>query len=182
MFLRLSIFILVNSAIVGPAPHCQSQSLATENDSSSAASDQTPDDISAKLASLLKRHNVPGMVAVVMRDSRMVASGAVGVRRRGDTTPVTIHDRFHIGSETKPMTATLCAKLVRAGKLNWNTTLAQVFPELSERMLPPYREITLAQLLTHRSGICEAIDPADWKDLVAFEGTPTAARRSGRHE
>jgi CubicO group peptidase (beta-lactamase class C family) len=42
---------------------------------------------------------------------------------------VTTNDVFHIGSCTKSMTATLTAMLIEEGKLRWDTTIADVFPE-----------------------------------------------------
>ena len=175
--LRPVIVALVTITIIGIVLQSLAQSLDIKSDSRPASSNRPPDDVSATLAEIVKRHELPGMAAVVMLDSRILAKGTAGVRRRGDNAPITINDRFHIGSQTKPMTATLCAALVDADKLDWDTTLAQAFPELCERMLPPFREITLKLLLTQRTGIRETIDPEDWKDLVAFDGTPTAARR-----
>ena len=51
----------------------------------------------------------------------IVAAGAVGTRRVGTNIPVGIDDRFHIGSDTKAMTALLAAMLVEEGKLRWDT-------------------------------------------------------------
>jgi CubicO group peptidase (beta-lactamase class C family) len=59
------------------------------------------------------------------------AVGAVGVRKYGTDTPVTINDQFHLGSDTKAMTATMLATLVEEGKLSWGTRLEQVFPDLA---------------------------------------------------
>jgi CubicO group peptidase (beta-lactamase class C family) len=53
------------------------------------------------------------------------------------------------------MTATLCALLVERGKLRWDSTLAEVFPDLADGLAEGYRPVTLEQLLTHRSGLAE---------------------------
>src|SRR5688572_16505951 len=82
-----------------------------------------PRDISPLLDPIIAKHNVPGMVAAIIDSETIVAQGASGVRRRGDAQKVTLNDRFHIGSDTKMMTATLCAILVEEGKLSWNRTL-----------------------------------------------------------
>ena len=50
-----------------------------------------------------------------MRNGELIASGAVGTRRAGTNDPVTIDDRFHIGSDTKAMTALIAATLVEEG-------------------------------------------------------------------
>jgi CubicO group peptidase (beta-lactamase class C family) len=69
---------------------------------------------------------------------------------------VTVNDRFHLGSDTKAMTALLAAMLVEEGKLRWSSTVGEVFPELAGRMDAGLKNVTLAQLLSHTSGV-----PAD---------------------
>ena len=66
---------------------------------------------------------------------------------------MTIQDRFHLGSDTKAMTALLAAMLVEEGKLRWDSTVAEVFPELAAGMTPGLKGVTLVQLLSHTSGI-----------------------------
>lgn len=111
------------------------------------------DDLGPLLASNIEKHKLPAMVAAVVRGERIVAIGAAGGRQIGKPERVTVADKFHLGSCTKAMTATLCAMLVEERKLSWTTTLAESFPELAETMRPEYRSITLEQLLTHRVGL-----------------------------
>src|SRR5688572_495278 len=70
-----------------------------------------------------KKHKLPALAVVVVKDGKIVDRAATGVRKSGDPTPVTTNDVFHIGSCTKPMTATLTAMLIEAGKLRWDTTI-----------------------------------------------------------
>ena len=49
------------------------------------------------------------------------------------------------------MTATLAAIFVQRGQLHWTSTLGEVFPE-KHKMHHHFREVTLQQLLVHRSG------------------------------
>src|SRR5437868_2514281 len=74
-----------------------------------------PVDLAAVLEPIRRAHRLPALAAMVLRDGKVVARGAVGLRKAGWTTPVTIDDRFHIGSCTKSMTATLVAMLVDQG-------------------------------------------------------------------
>lgn len=104
------------------------------------------------LTPYLTRYDLPALAAAVVQDGKVVASGAVGTRRGGTNIPVTINDRFHIGSDTKAMTALLAAMLVEEHKLRWDSTVAEVFPELSATMTPGLRKVTLEQLLSHTSG------------------------------
>jgi CubicO group peptidase (beta-lactamase class C family) len=105
------------------------------------------------LAPYLARYDLPALAAAVVQDGKIIASGAVGIRRAGTAIPVTINDRFHLGSDTKAMTALLAAMLVEENKLRWDSTVAEVFPELSATMTPGLRRVTLEQLLSHTSGI-----------------------------
>jgi CubicO group peptidase (beta-lactamase class C family) len=102
----------------------------------------------------------------------------VGVRKYGADSPVTVDDQFHLGSDTKAMTATLLAMLVEAGKLSWNTTLEQVFPDLAGKVNPAYRKVTLEQLLAHRSGFTDDSWPKGktFLDVHNLPGTPREQR------
>jgi CubicO group peptidase (beta-lactamase class C family) len=44
------------------------------------------------------------------------------------------NDIVHLGSCTKAMTATLAGRFIEEGKLRWNTTIAEVFPEWKGQM------------------------------------------------
>lgn len=101
----------------------------------------------------LSRYDLPALAAAVVKDGKVIAAGAVGTRRAGAKIPVTVNDRFHIGSDTKALTALLAAMLVEEGKLRWSATVSEVFPELAQKMDPRLKAVTLAQLLSHTSGI-----------------------------
>ena len=105
------------------------------------------------LEPIRKKHNLPALAAAVVNHKGVVALAAVGVRKRGDAVPVTKADRFHLGSDTKAMTAAMIASLVESGKLTWDTTLEMSFPELAPKMAAEWRKVTLVQLLTHHSGL-----------------------------
>jgi CubicO group peptidase (beta-lactamase class C family) len=100
----------------------------------------------------LSRYGLPALAAAVVHGGTLAASGAVGTRRAGTEIPVTIDDRFHIGSDTKAMTALVAAMFVEAGKLRWDSTPGEVFPELAASMDAGVRGVTLQQLLSHTSG------------------------------
>jgi CubicO group peptidase (beta-lactamase class C family) len=113
----------------------------------------------------------------VVKDGAICDRAAAGVRKWGDPTPVTTNDIFHIGSCTKSMTATLTAMLIEEGKLKWDTTIAEVFPELVGKMDKQYETVTVEQLLHHRGGVPGDPPPAAWKRAWEEKGTPTEQRR-----
>src|SRR3954447_1224038 len=98
-----------------------------------------PKDVSPLLAPVIQKHNVPGMAAAVVRNGETVALGVAGVRTRGKGDKIAVADRFHLGSDTKAMTAMLCGILVDEGKLKWSQTLGETFPELKRSMHPLYQ-------------------------------------------
>jgi CubicO group peptidase (beta-lactamase class C family) len=69
------------------------------------------------------------------------------------TDTASLNDRFHIGSNTKAMTAFIIAKYVEKGKLNWNTKFFDLFPSWKSKSKPEYAKMTLQDLLSHRAGI-----------------------------
>jgi CubicO group peptidase (beta-lactamase class C family) len=108
------------------------------------------------------RHNLPALGAAVVTSRGLKAVGVVGVRKRGSDVKATVNDQFHIGSDTKALTATLAARLVEAGKLDWNLTLDKAFPDLKEEMPEGFRAITLSHLLAHHSGLPAHITGGWW--------------------
>ena len=82
--------------------------------------------LDAELEPVRAKHGLPALAAAVVKDGAIVTAGAVGVRVHGTDIKVTIDDRFHLGSDTKAMTATLAAMLVEEGKLRWDSTIGEV--------------------------------------------------------
>ncbi len=105
------------------------------------------------LEPIRKKYNLPAIAAVVILNGRTAASGATGLRKVGSDVKVTCDDKFHLGSCTKTITATLIGMLVERGKLRWDITLAEAFPNIMESMHPVYRNVTLQHLLAHRASL-----------------------------
>ena len=120
---------------------------------------QAQTSLNSTLTPYLSRYELPAIAAATVKGGKIISAGAVGTRRAGSKIPVTINDRFHLGSDTKAMTALLVAMMVEEGKLRWDTTVSEVFPELAEKMDPVLRRVTLVQLLSHVSGL-----PSDNED------------------
>jgi len=135
-------------------------------------------DRSAELAALMSevraRRHFPGGVALVARRGVPVAAAAVGVRREDGDEAVTLDDRFHLGSATKPVNATMIATLVDAGLLEWESTLEEMFPEWPiHRAL---RGVTLAQLLSHHAGLAGFRNEAELEAAPKLYGDERAQR------
>lgn len=134
------------------------------------------DPISQMLETIRLKHKFPALAAAVVVDGKIVTTNAVGFRKHGGTEPVTVQDKFHIGSVTKSMTATLAAMLVEQGKISWTTTIGESFPDYAE-LHPDYRRVTLEQLLSHRGGAPGNAPPDLWIKAWAAEDSPSKQRR-----
>jgi CubicO group peptidase (beta-lactamase class C family) len=142
-----------------------------------SAEPPSPAESTQTLEAIRKKHDLPALAVVVVMDGRICDRAAVGVRKLGEPVPVTTNDVFHIASCTKAMTATLTAILIDAGTLRWETTIADVFPELKGKMDKRYESVTVEQLLAHRGGVPSAPPAAAWKRAWEQKGTPTEQRR-----
>jgi CubicO group peptidase (beta-lactamase class C family) len=91
---------------------------------------QAQTSLDSLLRPYLTQYELPAIAAAVVKDGKIISAGAIGTRRAGANIPVTINDRFHLGSDTKAMTALLAAMLVEEGKLRWNTTPAAFHPTM----------------------------------------------------
>jgi CubicO group peptidase (beta-lactamase class C family) len=105
------------------------------------------------LVSVRNEHGMPSIAAALVTSKGIELSGVAGTRKKGTDVPAGTNDLWHLGSDCKAMTATLVAKLVEKGSLKWDTTVAEVFPDLAESLDPAARQITVSQLLSHRSGL-----------------------------
>lgn len=121
------------------------------------------DDLSAVVATQLRKFDVPAAAVAVLTEGELRAAGAAGVRKRGTDIRATVEDKFHLGSCTKAMTATLAGKLVDRGDLAWTTTVAELFPKL--KIHDGYRDVTLRRLLAHVGGVPSRIDGDVWNEL-----------------
>lgn len=120
------------------------------------------------------RHDVPALAAGFIRGGGQPRVAVAGVRKRGGEARAAVDDLWHLGSNTKPITAFLIALLIDLGLLDWDTQLEQIFPEHAASWSADLKKITTAHLLTHTSGL-----PADWPlgwFLLGSKGTPAELR------
>jgi CubicO group peptidase (beta-lactamase class C family) len=128
------------------------------------------------LEGIRQTNQLPALAVVVVAGGEIRERAVAGVRKKGDPTPADTNDQFHIGSCTKAMTATLAAVLIEAGKLRWDTTIAEVFPEFKGKMDKRYEGVTVEQLLTHVGGVPGRAPLLGTLAAMAEEGTPTRQR------
>lgn len=145
---------------------------------SEAQDTPAPANLNSLLEPVLKKYDLPALAGAIVTSQGLTAVGAVGVRKYGTDTPVTLDDQFHLGSDTKAMTATMLGTLVEQGKISWDTTIGQVFPDLAPKINPAYKRVTLEQLLSHRAGFTDESWPKgmSFADVHNLPGTPREQR------
>ncbi|MCR9159574.1 MAG: serine hydrolase domain-containing protein [Nannocystaceae bacterium] len=114
---------------------------------------RTPQGLEVLLDEVRERSSVPGIAAAVVDGDGVLAIGASGVRRADEPAALTVKDTFHLGSDTKAMTALLVALLVEEGTLGWDMTMQDAFRDEAAAISADFREVTLTQLLRHRAGV-----------------------------
>src|SRR5687767_572211 len=105
------------------------------------------------VANAMKEWEVPGLAIAIVKDDRIVFAKGYGVRELGGTAAVDDHTLFAIGSSSKAFTAAALAMLVDEGKIKWDDPVTKYLPGF--QLFDPYttRELTVRDLLTHRSGL-----------------------------
>jgi len=88
----------------------------------------------------------------------------------GGRDAVTVDDKYHLGSNTKAMTATLTAILIEDGLLDWDTTVGEVLGRKVRGMHDDYRDVTIEQLLAHVGGTPGDSPPVAWRQAWAEQG------------
>ena len=109
--------------------------------------------ITAAIEQSMARFDVPGMAVAVVAEGEVVYAKGFGVRHLDTKEPVTADTLFGIASNTKAFTSAALAMLVDQGKLNWDDKVIDHLPEF--RLYDAYatREMTIRDLLSHRSGL-----------------------------
>lgn len=130
---------------------------------------------------LRKKHNLPGLMAGYFTKEGEFVLKVSGVRKAGTNDHLQADDPMHIGSCTKSMTATLIGLLVDEGKLRWDSSLGEIFPEDEIIQKSPYAKATVEQLMNHTSGVPANLDdlrhvnplhsssPVHWQTLPVVE-------------
>ena len=105
------------------------------------------------ITNAMKTFQVPGVAIAIVKDGRVVLAKGYGVRKLGEPAKIDEHTLFGIGSNTKAFTSAALAMLVDEGKIQWDDRVTEHLPGF--QMYDPYvtHEITIRDLLTHRSGM-----------------------------
>jgi CubicO group peptidase (beta-lactamase class C family) len=130
---------------------CDSQIHAASVDKSGIP--QTINELKIKVDSLLQKYKIPGIgIALVSKDS-ILWTGVSGVVNVETSEPVTVNTLFRVGSCTKSFLGLGFLKLVEEGKINLNTPVSKIAPEIE--INNPWKEtdpVRIVHLIEHTAG------------------------------
>lgn len=108
--------------------------------------------LSRLLAAEVAARGYPGMAMLVQRGNRPAVSAAAGMQDLIEHVPMRADAPFHLCSITKTFTAVAALRLVDQGKLTLDARLSDLLGD-AVKGIPHAREITVAELLDHSSGV-----------------------------
>jgi len=135
-----------------------------------------PPDLDAYVQRAMKTFEVPGIALAIVKDEGVVTAKGYGIRKMGDQTPVDARTLFGIASNTKVFTATALGLLVEEGKIKWDAPVIQYVPWF--QMWDPFvaRELTVRDLLVHRSGLGLGAGDLLWWPASTYDRKEIARR------
>jgi len=135
----MSVVLLAASMALSPA-------LAAGPSLDKAAIDQAFDDTVA-------RYHLPGLAVGIVEDGEVAYTRTAGELAAVGGEKIDADTLFKIASNSKAMTTGLLARLVDAGKLEWDDPVTKYLPDF--RMFDPWvtREMQVRDLLIHNSGL-----------------------------
>lgn len=107
--------------------------------------------LAAQAAALVREHRLPAVAITRISADGSVRTGIAGVRSHSSDVELNVDAPFHLGSNTKAMTALLLATFVEAGDLDLDTTLRELYATID--LEPPVADATLRDVLGHRAGL-----------------------------
>lgn len=126
-------------------------------------------ELAEQAAAAVREHALPAFAIARVAADSSVTIGVVGRRSHDSDVELDEDAPFHLGSDTKAMTAVLLATYVQEGLLDLDSPLGELFGELT---LPDeIANVSLRDVLGHRAGLTD-----DGLDHRALHGAPDASR------
>jgi CubicO group peptidase (beta-lactamase class C family) len=125
-------------------------------------------DLEQDVTRTMKAFDVPGIAIAVVKDGQVIAARGFGVRKLGEPAKVDGKTLFEIASNSKAFTAAALAMLVDEGKLKWDDPVVKHLPDFQMYDAYVTREMTVRDLLTHRSGLGLGAGDLLWWPTTSF--------------
>lgn len=112
-----------------------------------------PVDFAERAESLRERFGAPGLTIAIVENGEVTMAQGFGVTDLESPAPVTANTNFAIGSVSKAFTSAALALLVDDGLIAWDDPVIDHMPEFRMHDSWVTREMTVRDLLVHRSGL-----------------------------
>jgi len=112
------------------------------------------DKVDNAIKDLMQKNRIVGLQLAVIKDNAIVKTGHYGLASVEDSIAVYSQTIFSINSITKSFTAVAILQLVENGKLNLDEPISKYLDKLPKS----WQNITVKQILTHKSGLPEIWD------------------------
>jgi len=152
---------LAQAPVAAPAPTASAISAA------SPASSQL-NYLSTDVERVMKQFDVPGIAIAIVKDGQVLAAQGFGVRKLGAPDKVDAKTLFEVASNSKAFTAAALAMLVDEGKLAWDDPVTKHLPDFQMYDAYVTHEMTVRDLLTHRSGLGLGAGDLLWWPTTSF--------------
>ncbi|OFW21588.1 MAG: hypothetical protein A3H97_12760 [Acidobacteria bacterium RIFCSPLOWO2_02_FULL_65_29] len=135
----------------------------------------------AGMQAMVDRHEAGGIVTLVAREGKVVDLHASGFQDVESGRPMATDTIFRIASMTKPITSVAVMMLYEEGKLLLTDPVSKFIPAFTSMhvtgeggaLVPARREITIRDLLSHRSGLSYGfLNGGPVGDAYRKEGVP----------
>jgi CubicO group peptidase (beta-lactamase class C family) len=124
--------------------------------------------LSTDVERVMKQFDVPGIAIAIVKDGQVLAARGFGVRKLGAPEKVDGKTLFEVASNSKAFTAAALAMLVDEGKLAWDDPVTKHLPDFQMYDAYVTHEMTVRDLLTHRSGLGLGAGDLLWWPTTSF--------------
>jgi len=124
--------------------------------------------LSTDVERVMKQFDVPGIAIAIVKDGQVLAAQGFGVRKLGAPDKVDAKTLFEVASNSKAFTAAALAMLVDEGKLAWDDPVTKHLPDFQMYDAYVTHEMTVRDLLTHRSGLGLGAGDLLWWPTTSF--------------
>lgn len=183
---QLILLLLLGSSVFGQTPSQQkSAMLSASSPQDAGISAERLSRIDNMITKAMDDNVIPGAVAIICRNGKIVYQKAFGQKDVASNTPFKTDDIFRIASQSKAITTTAAMMLWEQGKFKLDDPISKYIPEFKNPTVldrfymadssftgkPAGREITVRHLITHTSGLGYGVIDGDERFKAIYKKT-----------